>query len=204
MLNCVSVTGFVPKTLKAEYFVKGVVGLFVGFPHKHRIMDGYARCRFCRIDLSIADRGIVQLYDHWRSGGHRAKEQKYRLMTGKPLLNKSCRPMNEKDVAIVERELMDEPPVYLESPLGVSLEERIAMEDVQSESPEQLVIPGDASKRLWLSILIDQLVGKKSIESVVRGLEMWFVSMRQELTVDVPQMSHVQTQVIHLLVDFKE
>ena len=185
-----------PKTLKAEFFVKGVVGLFVGFPHKHKIVDGYARCRFCRIDLSIADRGLLQLYDHWRSAAHRKKEQKYPLMTGLPLLNKSCKPMAEKEALNVERELMEEPPVYLESPLGVSLAERIAMEDDQAEAPVSVVLSKESGLRLWMATFLDQLVSKQSIEDILHGLEMWANSLREELSVDLPQLSHVQAQVI--------
>ena len=176
--------------------MKGVVGLFVGFPHKHKIMDGYARCRFWRIDLSIADRGLLQLYDHWRNAAHRKKEQKYRLMTGLPLLNKSCKPMAEKDVTTVERELMEEPPVYLESPLGVSLAERIAMEDDRAEAPLSIALSNESGLRLWMATFLDQLVSKQSIEGMLHGLEMWANSLREELTVDLPELSHAQAQVI--------
>ena len=46
------------KTLKPAYFVSGVVGTLVGFPRHKRVVDRYARCLLCKVDLSIAGRGL--------------------------------------------------------------------------------------------------------------------------------------------------
>ena len=51
------------KTLKPSYFVSGVVGTFLGFPRHKRVVDGFARCLLCRVDLSIAVRGLSSLWD---------------------------------------------------------------------------------------------------------------------------------------------
>ena len=82
------------KTLKPSYFVSGVVGNFVGLPRNKRVIDGYARCPLCRTDLSIAGRGLSSLWEHWKGVKHTHFEQKYRIMTHKPLLDKSCRPVS--------------------------------------------------------------------------------------------------------------
>ena len=162
----------------------------MGFPHKHKIIQGYARCRFCRIDSSIVDRGLLQIYDHWRSAAHRKKEQKYRLMTGLPLLNKLCKPMNDKDAEAVEQQLNNEPPVDLESPLGVSLSERIAMEDDSDEAVVAVALSNESGMRLWMATFLHHLVSKRSIQSLLHGLEMWANSLHEELTVYLPQLSH--------------
>ena len=76
-------------TLKPSYFVSGVVGLFVGFPQHKRVVDGYARCLMCKVDISNASRGLNNLWGHWKGIEHKQLEQKYRIMTQRPLLEKS-------------------------------------------------------------------------------------------------------------------
>ena len=80
-------------TLKPSYFVSGVVGLFVGFPRHKRVLDGFARCVICNVDISIAGRGLQNLWAHWKGVEHTRLEQKYRIMTQRPLLDRSCRPV---------------------------------------------------------------------------------------------------------------
>ena len=80
------------KTLKPSFFVSGVVGTFVGFPRNKHVVDGFARCRLCRVDLSIAGRGLHNLWDHWKGREHTCLEQRFRIMSNRPLLDKSCRP----------------------------------------------------------------------------------------------------------------
>ena len=46
----------------------------------------------------------------------------------KPLLDRSCRPVSREEDQRIRMERMFEPPVYLESALGLTVEERIAIE----------------------------------------------------------------------------
>ena len=117
------------KTLKPSYFVSGVVGTFVGFPRNKRVIDGYARCLLCRADLSIAGRGLSSLWDHWKGVEHTRLEQKYRIMTHRPLLDKSCRLVSAEEDRRIRRARLTEPPVFLESALKLTVEERIAIEE---------------------------------------------------------------------------
>ena len=99
------------KTLKPPFFVSGVVGTFVGFPRNKRVVDGYARCRLCRVDLCIADRGLHNPWDHWKGRKHTRLEQRYRIMSNKPLLDKSCPPVSLEEDRRIRAESMSEPPI---------------------------------------------------------------------------------------------
>ena len=116
------------KTLKPSFFVSGFVGTFVGFPKHKRVIDGFARCLLCRADISIADRGVHNLWDHWKGREHTRLEQKYRTMSNKPLLDKSCRPVSMAEDRRIRAERMSEPPVFLESTLNLSVDEMTAIE----------------------------------------------------------------------------
>ena len=194
------VLGFKPKILKPEFFVRGVVALFVGFPHTHRIKDGYARCLLCRLDLSIADRGILTLFDHWRTEGHFAKEQKYRLMTRRPLLNKKCKEVSAKEREKIEAKLATEAPVFMESPLGVDLAERLQMEDDAEQAGGRPVVSELASHRLWLATFVDNFVVRCNFEGVLSAMSSWAQSMRTELDVAVLALDYKKAQVCMLRV----
>ena len=103
-------------------------GTFVGFPRKKRGVDGYARCRLCRVDLSIAGRGLHNLWDHWKGREHTGLEQRYRIMSNRPFLDKSCRPVSLEEDRRIRAERMSEPPVVSESDFNHTVEERMAIE----------------------------------------------------------------------------
>ena len=88
-------------------------------------MDGFARSLLCRVDLSIAGRGLSSLWDHWKGAEHTRLEQKCRIMTQKPLLDKSCRPVSAEEDRRIRRARTNEPPKTLESELLLTVEERI-------------------------------------------------------------------------------
>ena len=132
-------------TLKPSYFVSAVVGLFVGFPRHKRVADGYARCLMCKVDISIAGRGLGILWGHWKGAEHTRLEQKFRIMTQRPLLDRSCRPVSADEDRRIRLERMVEPPVYLESELGLSVEERLAIEAAASSSDTRLELPKESA-----------------------------------------------------------
>ena len=110
----------------------------MGFPRHKRVVDGFARCLLCRVDLSIAGRGLSSLWDHWKEVEHTRLEQKYRIMTQKPLLDKTCRAVSAEEDRRIRRERMSEPPVYLESELSLTVDERIAIEEAEEAEGQRL------------------------------------------------------------------
>ena len=132
------------KTLRPSYFVSGVVGTFFGFPRHKRVVDGYARCLLCKVDLSIAGRGLSSLWEHWRGVEHTRLEQKYRIMMQKPLLDKACRPVSAEEDRRIRRERMTEPPVFLET-----VDERIAMEEAEASAGERPTLCQESVSFLW-------------------------------------------------------
>ena len=171
----------------------------MGFPHTHRIKDGYARCLLCRLDLSIADRGILSLFDHWRTEGHFSKEQKYRLMTRRPLLNKKCKEVSTKEKEKIESRLATEAPVFMESPLGVDLAERLRMEDEAEQAEGRPVVSELASHRLWLATFVDNFVARVNFEGVLSAMSSWAQSLQTELDVAVLSLDYKKSQVCILL-----
>ena len=132
------------RTLKPSYFVSGVVGTFVGFPRHKRFINGYARCLLCRADLSIAGRGLSSLWDHWKGVEHTRLEQRYLIMTQRPLLDQSCRPVTAEEDRRIQRARLTEPPVSLESALGLTVDERSAIEEAEADRGSKPQLP-DAS-----------------------------------------------------------
>ena len=122
----------------------------MGFPRRKRVIDGYARCLLCRADLSIACRGLSSLWDHWKGVEHTRLEQKYRIMKQRPLLDKSCRVVTAEEDRRIRRERMSESPVFLETELSLTVEERIAIEEEEEEEGQRQLLPEGSSHYLWL------------------------------------------------------
>ena len=183
-------------TLKASYFVSGVVGLFVGFPRNKRVLDGYARCLLCKVDLSIAGRGLQNLWSHWKGAEHTRLEQKYRIMTQRPLLDKSCRPVSAEEDRRIRLERMVEPPVYLESPLGLSLSEREELERIEAEAPSRPNLAAPSTTFLWLSFFMNCFAVCTDFSAVMRLMDGWWCSLRTELSLQERALSYDKCQVL--------
>ena len=161
------------KTLKPSYFVSSVVGTFVGFPRNKRVIDGYARCLLCRADLSIAGRGISSLWDHWKGVEHTRLEQKYRIMTYRPLLNKSCRPVSADEDRRIKLARFTEPPVFMETDLNLTVKERVAIEEVEATEGARTHLPDDSVGYLWLNNFISSFLVARSIEGMLYSMDAW-------------------------------
>ena len=190
------------KTLKPSFFVSGVVGTFVGFPRNKRVVDGFARCRLCRVDLSIAGRGIHNLWDHWKGREHTRLEQRFRIMSNRPLLDKSCRPMSLDEDRRTRAARVSEPPVILESEVKLTVEERIAVELEEEAAGSKPELSESSASYLWLCCFINNFVELKDFSSVVRSMEVWSSSMRGELVFSDRVLSYPKCQVIHVLFVF--
>ena len=187
------------KTLKPSFFVSGVVGTFVGFPRIKRVVDGFARCRLCRVDLSIAGRGLHNLWDHWKGREHTRLEQRFRIMSNRPLLDKSCRPVSLDEDRKIRAARVSEPPVILESEVKLTVEERIAVELEEEAAGSEPELSESSASYLWLCCFINNFVELRDFSSVVRSMEVWSSSMRGELVFSERVLSYPKCQVIHVL-----
>ena len=187
------------KTLKPSFFVSGVVGTFVGFPRNKRVVDGYARCRLCRVDLSIAGRGLHNLWDHWKGREHTRLEQRFRIMSNMPLLDKSCRPVSLEEDRRIRAARVSEPPVILESDVKLTVEERIAIEREEEAAGAKPELSESSASYLWLCCFISNFVELQTFPSVVRAMESWVSSMRGELVFAERALSYPKCQVIPFL-----
>ena len=183
------------KTLKPSYFVSGVVGTFVGFPRNKRVIDGYARCMLCQADLSIAGRGLSSLWDHWKGVEHTRLEQKYRIMTHRPLLDKSCRPVSAEEDRRIRRARLTEPPVFLESALKLTVEERIAIEEAEAEEGARPHLHYESVNYLWLSNFVSSFLTVTSFDGVLRSLDAWRDCMANELHFECRTLTYTRCQV---------
>ena len=184
------------KTLKPPFFVSGVVGTFVGFPRNKRVVDGYARCRLCRVDLSIAGRGLHNLWDHWKKREHTRLEQRYQIMSNKPLLDKSCRPVSLEEDRRIRAERMSEPPILLESEFKLTVEERMAIELEDENAGAKPQLPETSAAYLWLCCFINSSVELSDFNSVTRFVESWSGSMRSEVEFVERSLSYPKFQVM--------
>ena len=182
-------------TLKPSYFVSAVVGLFVGFPRHKRVADGYARCLMCKVDISIAGRGLGNLWGHWKGAEHTRLEQKFRIMTQRPLLDRSCRPVSADEDRRIRLERMVEPPVYLESELGLSVEERLAIEAAASSSDTRLELPKESASYLWLMQFMNAFVAVTDVRGLLQLVDGWTVAMRNELDFQERSLTYSKCQV---------
>ena len=183
------------KTLKPAYFVSGVVGTFVGFPRHKRVVDGYARCLLCKVDLSIAGRGLSSLWEHWRGVEHTRVEQKFRIMMQMPLLDKACRPVSAEEDRRIRRARMSEPPVFLESELSLSVDERVAIEEAEAVAGGKPVLGEESVSFLWLSQFVSSSCSTTTFRDVMQMVESWRDTMNTELRVECRTLTYTRCQV---------
>ena len=183
------------KTLKPAYFVFGVVGTFVGFPRHKRVIDGYARCLFCKVDLSIAGRGLSSLWEHWRGVEHNRLEQKYRIMMQMPLLDKACRPVSAEEDRRIRQARMSEPPVFLESELSLTVDERIAIEEAVAAAGGKPALSEESVSFLWLCQFVSSFCSTTTFKDVTRMVESWRDAMNTELRVECRTFTYPRCQV---------
>ena len=183
------------KTLKPSYFVSGLVGTFVSFPRHKQVVNGSARCLLCTADLSIAGRGLSSLWEHLRGVEHNRLEQKYRIMMQKPLLDKACQPVSAEEDRRIRRESMTEPPVFLESALGLTVDERIAIEEAEASSGERPTLSQESVSFLWLSQIASSFCNSTSFGNVTQMVESWRDNLATELRFECRSLNNARCQV---------
>ena len=77
-------------------------------------------------------------------------------------------------------ERMSEPPVFLESPLGLTVDERKAIEMVEAEAGERPKLCDSGESHLWLCCFINCFVAMTDFGSVIRFKDSWNDSMGEE------------------------
>ena len=132
---------------------------------------------------ALAGRGIYAL------------EQKYRIMMQMPLLDKGCRPVTAEEDRQIRQERMNEPPVYLESELSLSVDERIVIEEAEASSSERPVLSRESVSFLWLGQYISSFVIATSFGAVMRMVELWRDNMNAELRVECRSLTYPRYQV---------
>ena len=167
----------------------------MGFPRHKRVVDGYARCLLCRVDLSIAGRGLSSLWDYWKGVEHTRLEQKYRIMTQKSLLDRSCRAVSAEEDRRIRRERMSEPPVYLESELSLTVDERIAIEEAEEAEGQRPQLAAGSVNYLWLRNFVNSFVNVVSFDAVLRLVDSWRDCMATELRFECRTLTYPQCQV---------
>ena len=181
------------KTLKPSFFVSGVVGTFVGFPRNKRVIDGYD---------GYDGRGLHNLWDHWKGREHTRLEQRFRIMSNRPLLDKSCRPVSLEEDRRIRAERMSEPPVILESEFKLTVEERIAIEIEEEASGAKPQLSETSAAYLWLCCFINGFVELRDFASVTRFVESWSSSMRGEVVFAERALFYSKCQVTFVFVYF--
>ena len=167
----------------------------MGFPRRKRVIDGYARCVLCGADLSIAGRGLSSLWDHWKGVEHTRREQKYRIMTQRPLLDKSCRAVTAEEDRRIRRERMSEPPVFMETELSLTVEERIAIEEEEELEGQRPHLPEGSADYLWLCNFIVAFTNSTSFGGVMRLVDAWSACMSTELRFECRVLNYPRCQV---------
>ena len=167
----------------------------MGFPRHKRVMDGFARCFLCRGDLSFAGRGLSSVWDHWKCVEHTRLEQKYWIMTQKPLLDKSCRPVSAEEDRRIRLARMNEPPVTLESEQSLTVEERIAIEEAQEEEGQRRHLSVESVSYLRLCSFISSFGNVATFADVLRLVDAWRECTANELRFECRTLTYPRCQV---------
>ena len=86
---------------------------------------------------------------------------------------------------------MFELPVYLESALGLTMVERIAIEVVEAETAEKRELYDASAAYLWLCNFIKCFVSMTGFKSLVGFMESWADSLRGEIRFAAGSLSHL-------------
>ena len=117
-----------------------------------------------------------------KAGEHTRLEQRFRIMSNRPLLDRSCRPVSLEEDKRIRAERMSEPPVILDSEFKLTVEERIAIEIEEEASGAKPKLTETSSSYLWLCCFINGFTELSDFASVTRFVESWSSSMRVKWT----------------------
>ena len=182
------VCGFFPvrkrkiNTLKSAYFVSHVVSLFVGFPRHKRVVDGYAPCLLCKVDICIAGRGLGNLWGHWKGAELLRLAQNFRIVTQCPLLEKSYRPVSADEYRRIRLQQMVESLIYLDTRLRLTVAELVAIDEpaaaAAAAAANKPQLYEDSACYLWLTQMVSASAAVTDVRGVLRLVDMCSVAMR--------------------------
>ena len=150
----------------------------------------------CTVNLSIVRRGLQNLRCHWKGAEHNRLEQKLRIMNHRPLLDKSCWPVLAEEDRKIRLERMVEPPVCLESTLGLSLEERVELEKEEAEENARPTFRAESAAYLWLYFFLNCLGSVTNFWSLMRLIDGWVTSMGGDMSFTERSLSVAKCQVV--------
>ena len=141
--------------------------------------DRWLRAMFlCKVDISVAGRGLPNL---WKGAEHTRQERKFRIMTQHTLLDKSCCPLSAEEDWRICLQAMVEPPVYLSSPLGLSVYERMALKEAVAVSAEaRPSLSTESATYKWLSQFLSSFAVVTDFRSLMQVIDQWVVCMQNE------------------------
>ena len=97
-----------------------------------------------------------------------------------------------KEYSKVRLERMQEPPVYLESPLVLTLEDRIAIEECEAKAGAKPELSEGSCDYLWLCTFVNSFFNVTSFEQVQHQVDGWVDCMRTEMKIT---RSHVNMHI---------
>ena len=102
-------------------------------------------------------------------------------MTQRPLLDKCYRAVTAEEDQRIRRERMSEPPVFMESELSLTVEERIAIEEEEEEESQRPQLSEESTNYLWLCNFVIAFANSTSFDGVLRLVDDWCACTSAEL-----------------------
>ena len=138
---------------------------------------------------------FILIVGHWKGVEHTRLEQKYRIMTQRPLLDKCCRAVTAEEDQRIWRERMSEPPAFVESELSLTVEERIAIEEEEEEESQRPQLSEGSTNYLWLCNFVVAFANSTSFDGVLRLVDGWCACTSAESRFECRTLNYPRCQV---------
>ena len=156
------------------------MNLFMGFPKKHKVIDGYSRCRLCSCDIAVGSRGLSAMKEHWALQEHQRLDVRYRLDHGLPLLDKHDKPLSEAEAEERVGRAAPVGTVVMEASYGISLEtvvelerkDRESLRAVDYEGHSQMSMSMERAERLLFAKVVECLRSQYCVNDAVTAWQM--------------------------------
>ena len=132
------------------------------------MLDSYARCRLCEIDLEVSSGGLVTFLEHVRGKMHMLRDSAFgsahqmlmltedRVSMTPPVIKRRLRLVEDGSVPVLEPEFIVAQAIKMERE-GGSVWERFF----------DLVSEVNSTSRLWLTLMNDHICGRGCFEDVI-------------------------------------
>ena len=95
----------------------------------------------------------------------------------------------------IRRARLTEPPVFLESALGLTVEDRVAIEEAEAAEGARPHLEKESVSCLWLCSFISSFLTVTSFEGVLQSLDAWRSCMWNELRFECRTLNYTRCQV---------